>query len=84
MAEQKRTKALMGNYKRATKEKHPNLSFKMTGNTGVWYFIIDRLKGDNNEFTNGQFIGRVIATKKYPFEPPDVEMLTPTRGISSK
>ena len=77
MSEGIRATALMGNYKRATKCEHPNLSFIMTENVGVWYFLVDKLKGDNDEFTNGQFIGRVIATEKYPYEPPDVEMLTP-------
>lgn len=34
--------------------------------------------GEQNEFIGGQFIGILRATSKYPFGPPDAEMLTPT------
>lgn len=81
-----RTKALMGNYKRCTKKLiHPNIKFIMTEQVDVWYFIIGvnpqgtgGFDGDNEEFKEGQFIGKITASKDYPYSPPMVIMLTPT------
>ena len=33
--------------------------------------------GDDDEFLRGQYIGKIVATKQYPYGPPDVTMLTP-------
>ena len=85
-----RTKALLGNFKRCTvKEIHPHIKFIMNGDKiDEWYFLMGLLpgdkkktsefKGNNDEFTKGQFIGKITATSVYPYGPPNVEMLTPT------
>lgn len=90
VTEKSRTKALMGNYKRCTtKDVHEHIKFIMTeDNVCNWYFILgvmpDRkdnkgqFSGNTDEFLHGQFIGKITATKVYPYGPPDVEMLTPT------
>lgn len=86
-----RTKALVGNFRRCTvKNVHPHIKFIMRGdNTHEWYFMmgsfpttdgnmVGQFAGSNDEFLDGQYIGKITATSKYPYAPPDVEMLTPT------
>jgi ubiquitin-protein ligase len=83
-----RTKALIGNFKRCTiKEVHPHIKFVMEENIHIWYFMMGCMvdsnndggfSGDSDEFIGGQFFGKITATPKYPYGPPDVEMLTPT------
>jgi ubiquitin-protein ligase len=40
--------------------------------------LIGEISGNNDEFLQGQFIGKITATSRYPYSPPDVVMLTPT------
>jgi ubiquitin-protein ligase len=41
----------------------------------TWYFII---KGQiDTEYQNGEYIGKIVHSPKYPAEPPDYYMLTP-------
>ena len=84
-----RTKALMANYRRCTtKEHHENVKFIMTSDVSKWYFLMGvmpgvssgptgEFSGEEDEFIGGQYLGVISATKKYPFGPPDVIMLTP-------
>ena len=89
VTDKSRTKALMGHFKRCTeKSVHPHIKFVMSeDNIHNWYFMmgamvdsdnIGEFPGDDNEFLEGQFFGKITATKIYPYGPPDVEMLTPT------
>lgn len=86
-----RAKALNGNFKRATiKMPHEHIKYIIADDSdiGVWYFMLGALPdrkdnagqfaGDDDEFLGGQFIGKIMATKMYPYGPPDVEMMTPT------
>jgi hypothetical protein len=84
-----RARALRGNYKRCTiKDVHPHINFKMSEyDPCVWYFIMGikvdsnnegEFSGDNDEFLKGQFFGKITATPKYPFEPPNIIWFTPT------
>lgn len=90
VAEKSRTRALKGNFKRCTiKDVHPHIKFVMSdSNVHEWHFMLGIVSdskhnegeflGDDGEFKGGQFIGKITATSKYPYGPPDVEMLTPT------
>lgn len=89
VTEKSRTNALKGNFKRCTvKDVHEHIKFVMTDDVCSWYFLLgimpDRKNkegqffGDNDEFAKGQFLGKITATKIYPYGPPDVKMLTPT------
>ena len=84
-----RTKALLGHFKRCTvKDVHDHIKFVPAENRiDVWYFMMGAMvdsdnkgqfAGDDDEFLEGQFFGKVIATNAYPYGPPNVEMLTPT------
>lgn len=85
-----RTKALIGNFRRCTvKDVHEHIKFVMTeDDVHKWYFLLGAMPdrednkgqfaGDDDEFLQGQFLGKITATKVYPYGPPDVEMLTPT------
>lgn len=90
VTDKSRTKALVGNFKRCTsKDVHEHIKFVMSGdNVCEWYFLLGAIPdhpenkgqfaGDDDEFLGGQFLGKITATKIYPYGPPDVEMLTPT------
>ena len=42
----------------------------------TWYFLIKGQKGTHYE--NGEYIGKIIHSSKYPIEPPSYYMLTPS------
>ena len=42
----------------------------------IWYFLIIGQKGTHYE--GGQYIGKIVHSEKYPAEPPDYYMLTPS------
>jgi ubiquitin-protein ligase len=91
VTEKSRVKALKGNFKRATiKQPHDHIKYIIPDDSdiGVWYFMLGakpdfddnegEFAGDDDEFLGGQFIGKIMATKVYPYGPPNVKMLTPT------
>jgi ubiquitin-protein ligase len=86
-------KSLKGHFKRCTNPKkgqvHEHIKFVMSDeDVGVWYFVMGvmvdasedegQFLGNDDEFAGGQYVGKVTATKNYPFAPPDVVFLTPT------
>jgi ubiquitin-conjugating enzyme E2 J2 len=42
----------------------------------IWYFLIIGQKG--TDYHGGEYIGRIVHSPKYPAEPPDYYMLTPS------
>ena len=42
----------------------------------IWYFLILGQRG--TEYEEGQYIGKIVHSPKYPAEPPDYYMLTPS------
>ena len=47
----------------------------------IWYFLI---KGQNGtDYENGEYIGKIVHSNKYPTEPPDYYMLTPNGRFST-
>jgi ubiquitin-conjugating enzyme E2 J2 len=42
----------------------------------IWYFLIVGQKG--TDYHNGEYIGKIVHSPKYPAEPPDYYMLTPS------
>jgi ubiquitin-protein ligase len=91
VTEKSRTKALMGNFKRCTvKNPHPHITCVMS-KVDVWHFLIGvhpdskdgkgGFDGNDGEFKEGQFLGKIVAPKDYPYSPPNVTMYTPTGVI---
>ncbi len=50
----------------------------------IWYFLIIGQKG--TDYYNGEYIGKIVHSPKYPAQPPDYYMLTPSGryNINSK
>ena len=46
----------------------------------IWYFIIIGQKG--TDYHKGEYIGKIVHSPKYPAEPPDYYMLTPSGRYS--
>ena len=46
----------------------------------IWYFLIMGQK--DTDYHNGEYIGKIIHSPKYPIEPPDYMMLTPSGRYS--
>ena len=48
----------------------------------IWYFLLKGQKGTNyhtgQEGGGGEYIGKIVHSPKYPAEPPDYYMLTPS------
>lgn len=42
----------------------------------IWYFLIKGQK--NTDYHNGEYIGKIVHSPKYPAEPPDYYMMTPS------
>ena len=42
----------------------------------IWYFLIVGQKG--TDYYKGEYIGKIVHSPKYPAEPPDYYMLTPS------
>ena len=42
----------------------------------IWYFLI--LGQEDTAYHSGHYIGKIVHSKKYPTEPPDYYMLTPS------
>jgi ubiquitin-protein ligase len=89
ISKDKRTKSLVGHLKRCTvKDVHPHIKFiPAEDRLDKWYFMIGiqvgtesdgEFFGGNDEFKGAQFLGEIVATSKYPYEPPNAKLYTPT------
>jgi ubiquitin-protein ligase len=54
----------------------PNLIIQPSDNLHTWYFIIHGLV--DTDYTGGVFLGKVLLPEKYPLNPCDFILLTPT------
>ena len=59
---------------------HYCTSYPDETNQLIWYFIIIGQKG--TDYHGGEYIGKIVHSPKYPAEPPDYYMLTPSGRYS--
>jgi ubiquitin-protein ligase len=55
---------------------HYATAYPDADNPLVWYFLIKGQKG--TDYYGGEYIGKIVHSPKYPAEPPDYYMLTPS------
>lgn len=67
---------MMAQYKMAT-EPDESLKFYIGSRCNEWYIKIHGISGNNDEFVGGEYIVKIIAPAKFPYEPPRFYFLTP-------
>lgn len=82
---QRFVKVMLSQYKKATSEADQYTKYYMDPNdVGTWYVLISGMDGDDDEFTGGEFIVRMVAPngsngkEPFPFSPPEFYFMTPT------
>ena len=72
-------KSLVRNFIQQQKQQHPYVTFilKSSDDPTIWIGLIENVNGDDNEFTGGEYLFEVRATKDYPYKTPEFTILTP-------
>jgi ubiquitin-protein ligase len=64
-------------FKKALTEKNPYIKYGMSSNCTVWYILLHNMEGDDGEYVGGEYLCKLVAPEKFPFEPPQFYFLTP-------
>lgn len=82
---QRFVKVMMAQLKKVTSEADQYAKYLMDpDNAGTWYVLISGMDGDDDEFTGGEYIVRMVAPngsngkEPFPFSPPEFYFMTPT------
>lgn len=71
------TAVMMGHFRTATKEPNEFIRFAMSeDNACVWYLKFRHIPCFEEEFTDGEYIIKMIAPKDFPYNPPRFFFLT--------
>lgn len=74
---------MAGHFRKATRSPEEYSVFAMSDDPKIWYILIRNIKGDDDEFTGGEFLFEMFANDKFPAEPPRFYARTPN-GVYEK
>lgn len=69
---------MMAQYKKAIAEPNEFIKFviKSDTETDTWYILLSGFSGNDDEFKGGEYLCRMFAPEKFPFEPPQFYLMT--------
>lgn len=75
-------------FEAAVDDEHAWLKFAISSDDKpyIWYVLLSGFSGDDNEFEGGEYLVRMEAPEKFPYEPPSFYFMTPNGvyGVETK
>lgn len=77
---------LHSQYRKAVSAPNPYVWFAQTADPKTWWILIKGITGSEGEFTDGEYLCRMVATDDFPYKPPEFYFATPTGiyGVNRK
>jgi ubiquitin-protein ligase len=73
----RRALVMTAQFKKATKDPSEYIKYYMPeDNINEWWILLYNFDGNNNEFKGGEYLVKMIAPEKFPFEPPQFYLHT--------
>jgi ubiquitin-conjugating enzyme E2 J2 len=65
-------------FKKALEGNSPYIKFAMSKESCcTWYILIHGVEGDEGEYIGGEYLCKLVAPARFPFEPPEFYFMTP-------